>query len=195
MGEGAALKTFFTSDLHFGHANVIDYCKRPYDSVARMNEAIVVRFNWLVSPKDLCWFLGDLTLGHHADLIPWITRMNGRKILVKGNHDKFTDAQYYAMGFENVLHEAVIQVGKRRLRLSHYPRRPRWYESLFKPKHHYRYLERRPPDDGMWLLHGHQHSKVAMCARRKAYDVGVDANLYWPVDLQRIISAINKVEA
>ncbi|WP_258934193.1 hypothetical protein [Nesterenkonia pannonica] len=52
------MTTFFTSDHHFGHANIIRYCDRPFADVAEMDEAMIDRWNETVSPDDEVWVLG-----------------------------------------------------------------------------------------------------------------------------------------
>ena len=52
---------FFTSDLHLSHRNIIKYCKRPFIDENEMNEAIISRWNSIVSPKDIVYVVGDVT--------------------------------------------------------------------------------------------------------------------------------------
>lgn len=80
-------KTWFSADLHLGHANIIDYCNRPFASVDEMNEAIIARWNERVAPGDTAWLLGDVAMGNRAETLPLLARLNGRKYLVAGNHD------------------------------------------------------------------------------------------------------------
>lgn len=80
-------KTWFSADLHLGHANIINYCNRPFGSVDEMNEAIITRWNERVSPHDTAWLLGDVALGDRSKTLPLLARLNGRKYLVAGNHD------------------------------------------------------------------------------------------------------------
>ena len=51
---------WFTADLHFGHANIINYSGRPYADVAVMNRALIDRWNAAVHPDDTVWVLGDV---------------------------------------------------------------------------------------------------------------------------------------
>ena len=41
-------KVFFTSDTHFYHANIINFCKRPFANVETMNEALIENWNAVV---------------------------------------------------------------------------------------------------------------------------------------------------
>ena len=53
---------WFTSDWHFGHRNVIDYCNRPFSSVEEMNDKLVELWNNTIKPEDEVWFLGDFSM-------------------------------------------------------------------------------------------------------------------------------------
>ncbi len=55
--------TWFTSDFHLGHFNIIRYCNRPFADTQEMNEAIVERMNASVKPNDVLYFLGDFCMG------------------------------------------------------------------------------------------------------------------------------------
>lgn len=96
---------FFTSDLHFYHANVIAFCKRPYrtknpyyrlkewwtgrismKSAEVMNETLIANWNSVVSQDDDVYCLGDFSLAFRAVEL-FSHRLNGRKFLIPGNHD------------------------------------------------------------------------------------------------------------
>lgn len=85
------MKTFVVSDTHFGHANICIFKNadgtkvRPFDSVDEMDEALVERWNAVVGPSDKVYHLGDVAISKKALSI--LGKLNGRKILIKGNHD------------------------------------------------------------------------------------------------------------
>ena len=87
-------ETWFISDTHFGHKNILEYEKehRPFNTVEEMNETIIERWNSVVKPKDLVYHLGDFCFGKSALAIA--SRLNGRKILVLGNHDTYQSSEY-----------------------------------------------------------------------------------------------------
>ena len=58
--------TFFTSDTHFGHANIINLCNRPFKDVNHMNDMLVENWNSVVSDDDTVFHLGDFALGGSA---------------------------------------------------------------------------------------------------------------------------------
>ncbi len=82
---------FFISDLHLGHANILNFTDsqgkrvREFESATEMHETIIERCNKVVKPKDRLYILGDVAIKRGA--ISLLEAMNGRKVLVKGNHD------------------------------------------------------------------------------------------------------------
>ena len=85
------MSTWFTSDLHFGHVNIIQYSGRPFTDVDQMNTSLIDRWNALVQPGDDVWVLGDVAMGHIADTLPLVGRLAGYKRLLAGNHDRCWD--------------------------------------------------------------------------------------------------------
>jgi calcineurin-like phosphoesterase family protein len=79
---------WFTSDTHFGHANVIKYCARPFADVEEMNRTMIERWNVRVKPEDTVYHLGDFAMGPVTEFAQYARALNGRKILVLGNHDR-----------------------------------------------------------------------------------------------------------
>lgn len=107
-----AQREWFTSDQHFGHRKVIDYCNRPYADVDDMNRALIARFNARVRSCDTTWHLGDFSLDEKCvrDVLPLL---NGTHRLVAGNHDECFPGKhsgshfkyvrrYHGFGFESI---------------------------------------------------------------------------------------------
>ena len=92
---------FVIADTHFGHENVIKYCNRPFKDVDGMNYCLIKNWNETVSNNDTVFMLGDFAFGREAveKIVP---RLNGRKILIKGNHDTYPNEFYRKCGFEEV---------------------------------------------------------------------------------------------
>lgn len=106
-------KTWFISDTHFFHANIIKYCNRPFASVEEMNEKLIENWNNVVGKDDLVWHLGDFVFG--KDKIgrskEILSRLNGKVNLVLGNHDlqgHDSIKQYYDAGFNRVYDKPVL---------------------------------------------------------------------------------------
>lgn len=89
---------FLTSDTHFGHVNICKFTNydgsktRPWDSVEEMDEDMVQRWNNTVGPKDKVYHLGDVVINRKSLQI--LDRLNGDKVLIKGNHDIFPLKDY-----------------------------------------------------------------------------------------------------
>lgn len=90
---------FLVSDTHFGHAGVCRFTRndgvtklRPWDDPAEMDEAMVKAWNDRVGPKDKVYHCGDVVINRRA--LPILDRLNGDKVLIRGNHDIFRDDEY-----------------------------------------------------------------------------------------------------
>jgi len=80
--------SWITSDHHFGHAAIIGYCGRPFRDIETMDDVLVDNWNLCVAPDDTVFHLGDLTLGNKRKAAETIVpRLNGRIVLIRGNHD------------------------------------------------------------------------------------------------------------
>lgn len=175
---------WFTADLHLGHANIIRYCNRPFATADEMNEELVRRWNERVAPDDEVWVLGDFALGPIADSLACGLRLNGRKSLVVGNHDRmfgtrresdyrrWVDRYTHEAGFADVLGNVSSHVGGVSVQVSHFPHEGDSHDAD-------RFEEARPADDGRWLLHGHVHEKWKVNGRQ--INVGVDVWDFAPV--------------
>ena len=89
---------FLAADHHFGHLGVCKFLRedgtklRPWDNPEEMDEALIENHNKIVKPTDKVYFLGDVVINRRA--FPTIGRLNGEKILIKGNHDLFRLKEY-----------------------------------------------------------------------------------------------------
>lgn len=163
---------YFTSDLHFGHTGIIEMRNRPFRNVQEMNRVLLNNFNAVVQKNDTVYILGDIS--HHLTIYESnniIKRMNGKKILVKGNHDKEYDTDL----FEEICDFKTISLNGIYFALMHYPM-----------------LEWPKKKGGSIHLHGHIHSDGIYNLQNKdenigRYDVGVDANNFYPISVKQII--------
>lgn len=85
--EFSAKNTFFTSDTHFGHANIIKLCNRPFKDVEEMNEKLIENWNKVVSEDGTVFHLGDFAFGGSGLWNSVIPRLNGQIYLIIGNHE------------------------------------------------------------------------------------------------------------
>lgn len=150
---------FFTADHHFDHANVISHCDRPFDNVNHMNEELVKRWNETVPSKGLTYIVGDFAWKNH---LHWLYQLNGKKILIVGNHDKMS--QKILNQFTETHHLRTIQINRQSIILCHYRL------SVWPGKYR-----------GQWHLYGHSHGRAIEHDDTQACDVGVDIWDYKPV--------------
>lgn len=102
-------KTFFIADTHFGEESILRYENRPFADAAEMDEAMIKKWNETVSPQDTVWHLGDFGAeGHEAETL---SRLNGRVLLIKGNHDAGSGEYYRRVGFAEAYDLPVLFEG------------------------------------------------------------------------------------
>lgn len=137
---------WIVSDTHFGHKNIITFKDnegnliRPFQSVEEMDETMVKNWNDVVKPNDRVYHLGDVVINRKA--LPILNRLNGRKCLIKGNHDLFK-LQDYLPYFDDIRAYRVFP--EHGIIFSHIPIYSGQLEGRFKRN-----------------VHGHCHSNYVM---------------------------------
>lgn len=97
------MKIFIIADTHFYHYNIIKYCNRPFSDVEIMNQKMIDEWNSVVSDNDIVFHLGDFGFGSREQLQNINSQLNGRKVLLKGNHDMRKGNQFWLdCGFDYV---------------------------------------------------------------------------------------------
>jgi len=163
---------YFTSDLHLGHRAVIHMQNRPFADVDEMNRTLIMNYNAVVHKDDTVYILGDIAHRTRVEEVnALIAKLNGKKYLLRGNHDKAYDPAL----FEEIRDFMTISYAGRYIALMHYP-------MLSWPRSHY----------GSIMLHGHMHNDESYNLENQKngilrYDVWVDANGYYPVSVEQII--------
>lgn len=100
---------YFIADTHFNHENIIKYCNRPFINSKEMNEYIESKWNSIVTPNDIVYHLGDVGFGTTEELNIILNRLNGMKILIKGNHDiRRGTSNWKEIGFTQVYKKKLI---------------------------------------------------------------------------------------
>lgn len=170
--------TFFTSDTHFGHANIIRFCNRPFQNVEEMNEVLIENWNKVVSKDDTVFHLGDFAFGGSSVWNSIIPRLNGHINLIIDNHDRKNLRQGYMLYFDMVVPQLQIEIEDNSIYLNHYP-----------------FLCYGGSYRGVWQLFGHVHSgpqadgldisrlRVLLPTQ---YDVGVDNNNFTPISYREV---------
>lgn len=185
------MATFYTSDLHLGHKNIIEYSGRPYADVEEMDQALADNWCSVVGADDTVIFLGDSHLGSWQRAAEILRSLPGKKILLPGNHDecwyghkrhqRWVDRFREEAGFEVILNVRqsydVVCTSDGSwfpVTLAHFP---------YLNESHYddRYADERPIDHGRWLLHGHVHEAWKIRPGERMINVGVDVWDYTPV--------------
>jgi len=172
------MKTFFTSDTHFGHANIIKYCARPFSSVDEMNGAMIRNWNSVVSPEDRVFHLGDVAFMKPEPLFDILSVLNGRKILIWGNHDRHLRKNETIKSFFEETHDIYEETfdvygDDIKVVMCHFP-----MASWHSPAIH---------------IHGHTHGTYFV-PDKSIHDVGVDVNNFTPIEFEALLEVIfNKV--
>lgn len=172
--------TWFTSDTHFFHENIIKFCNRPYGSVEQMNNALINNWNLVVKPEDHVWFLGDFSFGNVPDTEGILEQLAGIKHLITGNHDrkgrcqKLDWSKYFVD--QHDYYRLKIGKGQPKVVLCHFP-----LESW---------------ERGYYHFHGHWHTTMGNTSGCKwhRHDVGVDNNQYTPILLSDAYKQADKTE-
>ena len=164
------MSVYFSSDQHFGHATARRFYRRPFGTVAEMDQQMIERWNAVVQPgnSDEVWLLGDFAVRQSSERVAFLLNtLNGRKHLIIGNND---DAVVSGCGgWQSAQPYAEITLGATRLVLCHYPFRS-W----------------RNKAKGAINLHGHSHGKSKSLPRQ--FDVGVDVWDFRPVSLEQLLA-------
>ena len=160
---------FFTSDTHFGHGGALGLYRRPFASVAAMNEGLIERWNATVGSDDVVWHLGDFAIRQPAAVAAeLLARLHGRKNLITGNNDP--EATTGLEAWKSVQPYVEVMVEGVSLVLCHYPFRS-W----------------RGMGKGWINLHGHCHGRLKPQPRQ--FDVGVDVWDFRPISLREILAS------
>jgi calcineurin-like phosphoesterase family protein len=133
---------YFTADLHFGHANIIRFCNRPFQSAQEMDETLIANWNAVVKGNDDVYILGDLFYRNVTPAEDTLKRLKGRKHLILGNHDKrLTATVDFTRYFAEVTNLLTYKRDGVKYTLCHYPM-----------------LSWDGRGHGGYMIHGHNHN-------------------------------------
>jgi calcineurin-like phosphoesterase family protein len=153
---------YFISDLHFGHKNIIRFCRRPFRSVVEMDDSLIKRWNSVITDKDRVFVIGDVFICDDDRAKEIMSSLLGYKILIKGNHDK-SPRKMISLGFDEAYKKYDYKLSDGRVALlKHYP----------------------VPDillsDYDLMIHGHLHNGPR--CRGKKINVACDLWDFMPID-------------
>ncbi len=171
---------YFTADLHLGHASILKLASRPFSSVEEMDERLIANWNERVKGNDTVYIVGDL-LYKAKDPEGYLSRLKGKKILVRGNHDGFLANVERGRYFKEVASYMEENIGGKPITLCHYPM-----------------LEWKGSRRGEacarlgYLIHGHIHNRieegyVPLFTMPHALNAGVDINGFAPVTFEELV--------
>lgn len=163
---------WFTSDTHFGHHNMMKFCPatRPYKDAEEMDEQLIKQWNWLIDPNDTVYHLGDFSF-HHDPKKPEdiFNSLNGKKHLIKGNHDKKYTLSLKWVSVNNYLR---IASDTDQIVMHHYPILE--WDGFYRQAIH---------------LYGHVHGKPVFTGKMenwRAIDAGIDGPFNRPFNAQEL---------
>lgn len=170
MGE-----TFFISDTHFSHKNILEYESRcrPFNNIEEHDKALIENWNAVVTDKDKVFHLGDVAFGGKGTLKRIMPQLKGTKYLIQGNHDSPAQASHY---FHNVFPKWFIH-SDYKIVLCHYPLP----------------LEEFPFSQINAVLHGHVHSKGPMFSMQNGIqyiNISCENTDLMPIPLSTILNIL-----
>lgn len=174
-------RVWFTSDSHYHHQAILQYCQRPFSNIEEMDEALINNWNATVGPDDTVYHLGDFVFGGAQLIRKYRERLNGKIHLILGNHDLRNIKDSVRDCFEEIIFQKNIKMEGDKIYdvvMNHYP------FLSFPGLYHSDHIQ----------LFGHVHSRpnnTGLDADRlhllkNQYDVGVDNNFYKPVSFKEI---------
>lgn len=168
-------EVYILSDHHFFHANILKFTGddgkpiRPFSSLEEMHETIIDRHNSVVKPEDHIYFGGDLTFKLGGEFQNLMRRLNGKKRLIVGNHDKYLTYKEFIMYFDKILLWRGFR--EQGFVLSHFPLK----------EGHFR--------DGNWNAHGHTHQRLV---EGPYSNVCCETRNYFPVHIEELALEVKK---
>lgn len=170
------MTTWFISDTHFYHSNIIKFCGRPYSSAEEMNEGLINNWNSRIGKKDVVYHLGDFAFCGTSKAVEILNRLNGKIHYIMGNHDKCIKDQALQR-FESVSLMKEISINGQMIVLCHFPLES-WHKSY----------------KGSFHLHGHTHKDLDTSQGKRRIDVSVDTHNMFPVSYEEIYENLSKRE-
>lgn len=164
------LDIWLTSDTHFDHIKIIDYEKRPFTNNIEMTEQLITNWNSVVKPNDIIFHLGDVFFCKAERMKEIADQLNGRKILIRGNHDKgYSDTKFKKLGFDVYNYYFINN-----MLLSHYPQQDTPLRTAIMNT------------DLIGNVHGHVHSQIDGLDQSIYKCVSVELTDYKPIHMNEV---------
>lgn len=183
------MRYWFSADYHMGHANIIRYCNRPFKSLEQMNDTIIRNHNARVKPDDILIHVGDFCFrnssyargeGVRTPAQEWESKLNGKIIHIKGNHDKNN-------GLKTIVQGVLVEFMRHRVWCVH---RPLHYNNEYDINfvgHVHNNWDIKLKGDYIF----DKNDKI-MILKSDLINVGVDVNKFMPVSFEELIKKLNK---
>lgn len=178
------MSIWLTSDCHFNHQNIVKFepISRPY-TVEEMNEVIINNWNSVVKPEDTIYVLGDFFMGQLTGIEPILSRLNGKIILIRGNHDTKNRLEFYKQKGIEIKDIAYLEYKGMFYILCHFPIADEEFKKMIINS-----------SDQVAILYGHIHSNAPKGWYNRTFHVGVDTNDLTPVNLETIHKELLNIE-
>ena len=152
---------WFTSDEHYGHANVIGFNKRPFKTVEDMDENLIANFNSVVNKDDITIHAGDFCWLNKKEEVykKYVSRLHGNHVLLVGSHDHWQPGSAKYIWRKRIYGQLIVVC-------------------------HYAMLTWECSHYNSWQLFGHSHGRLDL--PHKQYDIGVDNNNLMPVSFNEV---------
>jgi calcineurin-like phosphoesterase family protein len=170
-----SIKTWFTSDTHFGHTNIIRFCNLPYANADDMDRDMIDNWNALVDPEDIVFHLGDVSFHKVEKTKEILNSLNGRKHLIKGNHDHTDNYKRCFHSIQDYLFLKNYNGYGTDIALFHYPIES-WNKKYYNSLH----------------LHGHSHGTSEIVKNR--FDVWTGNYGMKPVLLEDLLELVDRTK-
>lgn len=172
------MRYFLTADTHFGHANIIKYCNRPFADADEMDTVLIRNWNQKVKTDDIVFILGDFcfksTKNHKENAGDsnisefYKSKLNGNKVFVKGNHDNKNSTK-------TIIKSLQIEFGGLSINCVHNP------------------LDFSPEYDINFVGHIHQNWLIKRHNKSILFNVGVDVHNYMPITIEEALTKISRI--
>ena len=172
---------WWIADTHFFHDKILSFGGRNFDSIGQHNQIIRDNWNSKVKPNDKIYHVGDVILGaghisKNHEVLDLLASLNGKKILISGNHDNFPKIKIYQNYFDKII---GCMEYKQKFICTHIPVHPQELEYRFK-----------------FNIHGHLHSNNIKLPNgeidKKYINVSCEQINYTPISFEEIRNNLKK---
>lgn len=172
---------YIIADPHINHWMINKHCNRGFKDLSHMNSFILKNWNSPVKPEDVVIVLGDWiwTQGSSEEIKKWIAKFNGRKILVKGNHDRKGHIFYLKAGIDFICDRFSWNYNKKKILFLHDPN----------------FISNEDIQKYDFIIHGHLHNNgpfYRVIDNCQIVNVSVENIKYTPINLLTLLNRLKQ---